>query len=163
MRVIALIGLSLGISVAYADQTIVPPAFRTDPSKSVPVIQVAPQQADTVPVSPGTQKAWEVYDSPLRECIQGDSVIPSSGQDLFSYMFQNNAQVDITMSIQGWTKKQCLVNFSEATLIQYCHFNDQELKNLMKAILNSDKFQPTSSFAQTLSTNCSPTAPTKNG
>lgn len=160
---LSLVGLFLGMSVAYADDAI-PPAYRTDPSKPVPLAQISPAQADTAPVSPGTNKAWKTYDSPLRECVKGDTIMPSSGHDLFSFMFHNNAQIDITMSIQGWQKKQCLVNFSEATIVQYCHFNDNELKDLLKAILLSDQFDPTASFAQVLSSNCSPMAPaSKNG
>lgn len=161
MKLISLVALFLGISVAYADQTATPPAFRTDPSQPVPLSHVSPQQADNSPVSAGTNTAWHNYDSPLRECIKGDSVIPSSGHDLFSFMFHNSAQANITMSIQGWDKKQCLVNFSEATNVLYCHFDSLELQNLMTAILMSDQFLPTNPFAQTISSNCSPMAPTK--
>lgn len=152
-----LIGLFLGVSVAYADQA--PPAYRMDPSKPVPLAQISPAESNIAPVSPNTDKAWQNYDSPLRECVKGDSILPSSGRGLFSFLFHNSAKIDVVMSIQGWSEKKCLVNFSEATSVQYCQFNDKELPQLMQAILNSDQFSPSSNFAQTLSTHCSATPP----
>lgn len=156
MKVISGIGLCLLTSIAFADQSL-PPAFHTDPSKPVPQAQISPQEGNTAPVSAHTNTAWQNYDSPLRHCIKGDSVLPSSGNDLFSVLFHNNAKIDITMSIQGWKQKDCLVNFSEATNVVYCRFNPTELESLMKAILNSDQFLPTDPFAQTLNSNCQST------
>jgi len=159
MRLLPLVGLFLVASVAYAytDEQ-APPAFRTDPSRPIPVEQISPAQADIIPVSTNTTQAWQNYDSPLRDCVKGDSIIPSSGHDAFSFLFKNGAQVDVTMSIQGWKQKgnQCLVNFSQATNILYCHFDKTELTGLMETILNSSQFDPTGPFAQTLATNCSP-------
>lgn len=155
MRLFPLVGLLLVASVAYADEQ-TPPAFRTDPSKPIPIAQISPAQPDNTPVSPNTNKAWQNYNSPLRDCIKGDSIIPSSGHDAFSFLFHNGAQVDITMSIQGWKDNQCLVNFSQATNVLYCRFDKTELTGLMETILNSSQFDPTGPFAQTLATNCSP-------
>ena len=158
MKLLAGMSLCLLASVAYADQPI-PPAFHTDPSKPVPQLQISPDQANTAPTSPQTQHAWQNYDSPLRNCVKGDTVLPSNGNDLFSVLFHNNANIDITMSIQGWKQKECFVNFSEAANTVYCRFNPSELQSLMKVILNSTQFLPTDPFAQTLNSNCSPTPP----
>ncbi len=158
MKLLTGISLCLLASVAYADQS-TPPAFHTDPSKPEAQVQVSPSQADNVAVSKNTQTKWKNYDSPLRNCVKGDTILPSSGNDLFSVMFHNNAQVNITMSVLGWKQKECQVNFSEAANVLYCQFNSSELQGLMKAILNSDKFLPTDPFAQTLNSNCQSTPP----
>jgi hypothetical protein len=158
MKLFPVVGLLLAASVAYADDQ-TPAAFRTDPSKPVPIAQISPTQPNVTPVSPNTNKSWQNYDSPLRACVQGDTIIPSGGQDMFSFLFHNDAQIAVTMSVQGLKQKQCLVNFSEATNVIYCHFTDEEMMSLMKAILNSSLFDPTGAFAQTLSSNCSSVPP----
>lgn len=134
-----------------------PPAYRTDPSKPDALSHVSPAEANTTPVSARSQTAWENYSSPLANCIQGHTIIPATGNDLFSVLFHNDARVNITMAIQGWNKNLCQVNFSEATHVMYCKFNKYELKSVIGAILAASQFDPSSETAQIISSNCTPT------
>ena len=155
IRALLLIVLSLNTVQAFAG------GFQQDSSKPTALVSVTPLETSQASVSPHTNAQWHAYDAPIRQCIQGDTILPSSGNDLFSYLFHNNSPVDITLSIKGWKydkqhKPQCQMNFAEGMNVMACHFASPELVELMQNIVNPDKFSSTSNFAQLLNQRCQP-------
>jgi hypothetical protein len=141
----------LASSVVYADT---PPAFDADPSKPSPDVNIPTAQPDNKPVTPQSKSAWHDYDKPLAECVQGDTIIPSANNSVLSFLFSNTTDTNVTMSVVGWKKSKCSVNFSEGTFIKSCQLSSPQMKMLMDSLLDSSQFDPNGSFAQVLTSNC---------
>ncbi len=137
---------------AYADTN--PPGFEADISKPTPQMNVAPAQADNIPASLNSKSAWGNYDKPIRNCIQGDTVLPSENNKILNFLFNNNADTNALMSIQGWKRSRCVINFSEGTIVKSCHLTRSTLNLLMDNLLNPTQFDINSKFAQTLNIQC---------
>lgn len=156
MRVFSglLLGLLCSISsvTAYADAN--PPGFEADISKPTPEINVQPAQIDNKPASMKSESAWANYDRPIRNCIQGDTILPSDNNKILNFLFNNNADTNATMSIQGWKGGHCLINFSEGTILKSCRLTRLTLNQLMDNLLNPTQFDTISKFAQTLNMQC---------
>jgi len=97
---------------------------------------------------------WQAYCQPIRECIQGDTIIPTKGNKIFSYLFNNDADTNATVSILGWKNNKCHIDFKEGTLIKSCALNRRVLRELMSQLLNPDQFNPAGAFAQNLVGSC---------
>jgi hypothetical protein len=152
-----LLGLALvllfSVNTAYAD-TQNPPGFEADISKPAPGVNVMPAQPDDKPVTPQSKYAWSSYDQPLRACVQGDTILPSANNKILSFLFNNTAETNATMSIQGWKGSHCAINFSEGTLVRSCLLTSATLKALMDNLLNPTQFDVTSKLAQKLTDEC---------
>jgi hypothetical protein len=146
--------LLLTAFLAYADE---PTAFGDDPSKPTPEIHITPAEQNQTPASSSSNAEWQSYDAPIRNCIQGDIIIPTKGNKILNYIFSNDTDTNATLSILGWKKDVCAINFSEGTLIKNCTFNRAALKILMDNLLNATLFDPNGKFAQTLSMACQST------
>lgn len=145
------------ISVAaYADAN--PPGFSADISKPTPEINVQPAQVDNKPASLQSESAWANYDKPIRNCIQGDTILPSENNKILNFLFNNNADTNATMSIQGWKSSHCLINFSEGTIVKSCRLTHATLNLLMDNLLNPTQFDINSRFAQELTLQCQSTS-----
>lgn len=141
---------------AYADVN--PPGFSADISKPTPEINVEPVQADSKPASLQSESAWANYDRPIRNCVQGDTILPSENNKILNFLFNNNADTNATMSIQGWKGSHCIINFSEGTVVKSCRLTRVTLNFLMDNLLNPTQFNINSRFAQTLNTQCQNTS-----
>lgn len=135
-----------------------PPGYSADISK--PVENGAAQtsvseSSDTdAKVTQSCNSEWKAYCAPIRECIEGDTIIPSKNNKLLSYLFNNDSDTNVTLSILGWKKNKCLVQFKEGTLVKSCALNQRVLREMMSALLNSGAFDPNSEFAQSLTGSC---------
>lgn len=130
------------------------PAFSNDPSKPQPQVQIAPTEQDTTPASTRTAAQWQSYDAPLRSCIQGDTIIPTKDNKVLNYIFSNESDTNATLSVLGWKKGACAIDFTEGTLVKSCHFNHGSLKLLMDNLLNPTFFDPNGSLATVLTEAC---------
>ena len=145
--------LLFSVITAYADNQN-PPGFEADISKPSPSVNVSLPQADNKSVTQQSKQAWGSYDQPLRECVQGDTILPSANNKILGFLFSNAADTNATMSIQGWKGSHCAVNFSEGTLVKSCLLTSETLKTLMASLLNPTQFDINSNFAQRLSAEC---------
>jgi hypothetical protein len=138
-----------------------PGAYQNDPSAPIPNIgaEISPLQVDNQPVTTQSNTQWQAYDQPIRHCVEGNSIIPSNGNDLFGFLFGTNAQTNVNMAIIGWKKNQCAINFIEGSQVLYCRFSKPLLDQLMHSLLYDDQFDKTGNFAQTLTQVCQSTDP----
>jgi hypothetical protein len=133
-----------------------PPGYSADISK--PTESFSAASNDTV-TKESTSTAscdaqWQAYCRPIRECVEGDVIIPTKGNKIFSYLFNNDADTNATLSILGWKNKKCRIDFKEGSLVKSCTFNHRVLNELMSKLLNPDQFNPSSTFAQNLAGSC---------
>jgi hypothetical protein len=155
MRYLSGVFLSLlfPVMTVYADNAS-PPGFEADISKPSAGINVTVPQPDDKPVTPQSKSAWSSYDQPLRNCVPGDTILPSANNKILSFLFNNQADTNATMSIQGWKGAHCQVKFSEGTLVKSCLLTSSSLKALMDNLLDPAGFDINSPFAQRLSEAC---------
>jgi hypothetical protein len=136
-------------------------AFQNDPSAPAPNIdsEIPQYQLDHAAVTPQSNMQWDTYNRPLRDCLQGNTIIPSNGNDLFGFLFNTNSPANVNMAIQGWKNGSCAVNFTEGTAVMYCRLGKEILDEFMHSLLYDNQFDRAGSLAQTLTEDCQNTDP----
>lgn len=104
--------------------------------------------------------SWNQYDHSLKECQPGSMILPSTDNDIFSYLFNNPTASQVTINVQGWQQGKCALTMVTAVTntpddnTRYCQLSAHTLDWLMDNIATQTVFNNNNALVTALEDEC---------
>lgn len=130
--------------------------FQEDSSKPTAENNLVILEPDHADVSLKSHQKWNIYNQPIRNCVQGDTIIPVQNNKILAFLFDNaiDLSANVTMSVLGYKKKGCTVHFIQGNQKRTCLLNKKLLAIFMDSLLNPNVFDVNSPDAQKILLAC---------